>query len=563
MNLYRSKSLAIFILLLAAAFLPVTSLARSESVNCFDYYKFGVAGVFDNLHTEKGTYSPGDNAYISYDLVSKMDAPIVEGLVRIQIFYNDPKNGEELIEEFIAQNDLSLKKGDKIPYEFTWNIPKGADSGEYLVKAYLISGDMFNLLGLSFLPYGPPGVPGEETKFRVINNDKVSSMHLDKSKTTLNGVQYSFGDFSPQLAKDKQVTVATRLVNKGLSKKVDINYEIYSWDDVIGSPIQDYTKKETATLDANGAKDLSFSVPSLPTGTYLLKVTATTFGEKSIVKMRFSVGGVKGRYVFAGLTNFPMVKNEKNTIFFCLANSADRTTFFNGKGSVELKDEKGVTVFKESWGPREITPDPRGVKIDFVPTQDLSVATLKVALSDEAGNHMDDSVIKYDISKFRNINSVFDIKLDKSVYNFGDTMRYTISYKGPSGSDLKGDLVVYLLNPYEIVVYAIEKTQINGEFSDNIKLMGKSGSYKLVARELTHDIKAVQAFNLAEKTAVKSSTESPATKAKTSNGVSSSESSSMSIVYAILVVLLIGIAYYLMTNKAAKTAGTKAKKGGR
>jgi len=551
--------MALFILLLAATFLPVTSFAVSEPVNCFDYYKFGVAGVFDNLHTEKGTYSPGDNAYISYDLVSRMDAPIVEGLVRIQIFYNDPENGEEMIDEFIAQNDLSLKNGDKIPNEFIWKIPEGANSGEYLVKAYLVSGDMFNLLGLSFLAYGPPGVPGEETKFKVINNGKVSSMHLDKSKTTLNGAQYSFGDFSPQLENDKQVTVTTSLANKGAAKNADINYEIYSWDDVIGSPLKGYTKKETATIGADSSKDLSFSVSSLPAGAYLLKITAASSGEKSIMKMRFSVGGAKGRYVFAGLTKFPIVKGEKNTIFFCLANSADRTTFFNAKGSVELQDEKGISVFKESWGPSEVTPDPRGMAIDFVPSQDLSVATLKVALSDEAGTLMDDSSIKYDLSKFRNIDSVLDIKLDKPQYNIGDALRYTVSYKAAAGSDLKGEIVIYLLNPEETVVYAVEKTQIDGEYSDSINLMGKTGLYKLVAREVTHDIKTTQDFNLA---AAKTSAVSPDTTQKNTN-VSGAGFSSMTIVYAILILLLIGAAYYFMKNKTAKNAATDAKKGGR
>ena|GEM_PF-2009728 len=473
------------------------SFAESQSIYCFDYYEYGVAGVFDNMRTEKVSYAPQDKVIVSYDLISNMSAPIVEGLVRVQIFYDDPVKGEQMIDEFVAQRDLSLQKGDKVEGEFTWVVPAGADSGEYVVKTYLISGDMFNLLGLSILPYGPPGVPGEQIKFDVVNPDVVSAVYLDKGKTTLNGVPYPFGQPSPGFENGQTIAVKTSLVNKGQAKKVDVTFEVYEWDDVAGAPIDEYTKKESVTVGVDGSEDLSYSLAALPPGTYAVKVMAVTLQQKSILKMRISVPGAQGRFIFAGIESFPLVNGDANSIFFCMANSADHTTYFNAKGSVEVVDDKGAVVFWDEWGPLEIVPDPMGERIEFVPDKDVSVLTLKVRMTDDDGNLIDESVVRYDISTFQNIGAKVDVSVDKAMYDFEDKMRYTITYEDGSGTGLNGEVLVYLLDPSGIPLSVAKKQIVGGVYKDDIKLMGQSGEYTLRVREATHDVGADATFVLA------------------------------------------------------------------
>ncbi len=536
-----NKNVVFVSMLVAFVVFSGVSFAESQSIYCFDYYEYGVAGVFDNMRTEKVSYAPGDKVIVSYDLISNMSAPIVEGLVRVQIFYNDPDKGEQMIDEFITQKDLSFQKSDKVEGEFTWVVPVGADSGEYVVKTYLISGDMFNLLGLSILPYGPPGVPGEQIKFDVVNPGVVSAVYLDKGETMLNGVPYPFGQPSPDFEEGQTVAVKTSLVNKGQAKKVDVTFEVYEWDDVAGAPLKDYTVKESVTVGADGSEELSFSVAALPPGTYAVKVMAVTSQQKSILKMRVSVPGAKGRFIFAGLESFPLVKGDVNSIFFCMANSADHTTYFNAKGSVEVVDDKGVSVFKDEWGSLEIVPDPMGERIEFVPDKDVSILTLKVRMTDEEGNLIDESVVKYDISKFQNIGAKVDVTVDKAMYDFEDKMRYTVMYEDGEGTGLNGEVLVYLLDPSGIPLSVAKKQIRSGVYKDEIKLMGKPGEYKLMVREATHDVSADATFVLA---AAQKSTGKDA-------GGSTDDSGEQNNVhlYVVLLILIAAIGYFVMKKR--------------
>ncbi|MCK4428923.1 MAG: hypothetical protein KAU95_01000, partial [Candidatus Aenigmarchaeota archaeon] len=307
--------------------LPQFALAV-EPVDCFQYYKFQEGLIFDDLHAEKISYSPGEEVIVAYNLLSRMEAPVVEGKVRVQIFYNAPEQGEQIIDEFFAFKDLSLKLNDKIPHEFRWAIPNGAKKGEYIIKTYFIVGDFFNLAGVSFVPYGPPGMPGEQTTFNVKNPSTASRIYLSKENTFINDVKYRFGAFSPGYDKTEPITIKTQLVSEGESKQVDVELEIYKWDDLTGKPMSEHSVKETLSPELNGVEDIIYELPALDTGAYLVKFIAKSGEEKSILKLRFSVPGAKGRFIYLGLDKFPLIKDQKTTIFFCLSNSADYTTSF-------------------------------------------------------------------------------------------------------------------------------------------------------------------------------------------------------------------------------------------
>jgi hypothetical protein len=68
-----------------------------EDTDCFKYYEFQKGLLFKDLMTEKNSYSPGEVVDISYMLMAQMKAPIAQGKVDMQIFYNDPSDGEQML----------------------------------------------------------------------------------------------------------------------------------------------------------------------------------------------------------------------------------------------------------------------------------------------------------------------------------------------------------------------------------------------------------------------------------------------------------------------------------
>jgi len=146
------------------------SMASVEEADCFEYYKFQDGLVFDDLHSDKYLYPVGEDVIFSYNIINRMDSPVVEGKVRYQIFYDDSREGEQIIDESFASKDINLMPGDNTAQTITWGVPVTAKPGRYILKVYFISGKYFNLAGLSFNPYGPPGVPGAMATFEVSNS---------------------------------------------------------------------------------------------------------------------------------------------------------------------------------------------------------------------------------------------------------------------------------------------------------------------------------------------------------------------------------------------------------
>jgi len=96
------------------------SMASVEEADCFEYYKFQDGLVFDDLHSDKYLYPVGEDVIFSYNIINRMDSPVVEGKVRYQIFYDDSREGEQIIDESFASKDINLMPGDNTAQTITW-----------------------------------------------------------------------------------------------------------------------------------------------------------------------------------------------------------------------------------------------------------------------------------------------------------------------------------------------------------------------------------------------------------------------------------------------------------
>ena len=463
-----------------------------EQTDCFQYYKFQNGIVFDSLNPEKIYYKPGEDVIISYNLISKMESPVVEGKVRAQIFYNHPEEGEIMIDEFFVAKDINIMYNEIIPQEFRWKVPKYAENGEYIVKLYFISGDMFNLAGLSFLAYGPPGVPGEQTTFYVENSNE-STIYFSKKETYINEEKYFFGSFSP-IFDQTSFKIKTKLINIGKEKDVSIKMKIYEWDDLTEIPIERYTKTENIRVSKE--KEILFDIPSLTPGTYLVKLIAESGGEKSIMKIRFSISGAKGRFIYLGITDFPIKSGKENTLFICLSNSADYMTSFNGKIKVYVYDEDGNLIFKDEKY-EEIISSPMGFKTEFRTNENYKYIVLSAELYGEENELMDKVFMVYDYSKFKNIPRFLEIKTDKEKYSVDENVEYKIFYKDDENYPLSGKIVVAVHDSEDKILTSFP-INVKGEWSNKITFKNP-GNYKISALDLEHNLKSEVYINVVEK----------------------------------------------------------------
>lgn len=522
------------------------ALALVEDVDCFEHYKFQDGLLFDDINPMKYSYKPADDVFISYDLLSLMDSPIVEGKVRVQVLYDDPSEGEQILDEFIAYEDVNLMPKDRIKQEFRWRIPTTAKSGRYVVKTYFIVGKSFNLAGLSFVPYGLPGVlggvPGGMTFFEVKNTYPGSRIYFSKEETYVNDEKYPFGAFLSS-RESEPLTIKTKLVNEGPAKQVHLSLNVYEWDDVTDEPIEDYTVEKDISLEANGVEDVTFSLPELESATYQLKFMANYSDGKSILKLRIPVSGAKGRFIYLGMDRFPLIKNEETTVFFCLSNSADYLTTFTGRGTVELTDDAGNSILKENIEPFEVIPKPMGKKLQFTPKREITDATLRIDLYDDEGNFMDEIQLKYSYSKFPNIASDLDLEIDKTEYKAEETLTYTLTYRDDKGRPLSGKILLYVLDPNGVIVYMISDKEIGGSLTGNVKLPEKKGSYKIIALELTHEMRSEALFTVKE-TLV---TTAPTTSAEVTTSIAETEEPKADylLLIAVVIIIILVIAVFL------------------
>ncbi|MBI2674948.1 MAG: hypothetical protein HYX24_00695 [Candidatus Aenigmarchaeota archaeon] len=477
-----------------SALLIMASASAFEPAGCFPkdggYYDFMNGVRWLDFHTERPVYQTGEEMEINYRLGSVMEAPIVDGLARVQIFYNDSWQGEQIVDEFVSDGGLYLRKGDVLRKEVRWKIPKHAKAGTYMAKIYLLAGKGFNLGGISFLAYGQgsgTGVPGMLTNFMVENAGMQSRIYFDKTATKINGEAYQFAVPAPSIDEGKAVILSSWLVNEGDPKTVEVNLEVYKWDDINNQPMSQYNVSKKLSLSKNGKTEVQMAIPAgLKPDTYQVRFWARSGEETGLMKLRFSVPGELSRLNYAGLSGYPLKAGREYAAFVCASNAAgELMASAEGTITARLVDGKGETIFEDSSN-HTIPKQPAGFLKKFTPARDISDARLTVDIKDKGGEVVDSAELDYDLSKFQLPDARLDLKIASDVLGKDDALSYSIDFH--SGTyPLSGSLLVYVLDSDGKVALMKDTARIEGRQTGEIKAAFKPGRYRLVARETTQD----------------------------------------------------------------------------
>ncbi len=126
----------------------------ADNANCFDYYHFGSVQV--QLDGNLNKIISGTSLEFTGNIINQNNYPIIDGAVYAKIFRKQVDgdlvhaNGHNLVDQLFVAESLTLPAQSETPFDFMWQIPAYAKTGDYQIAFFFTSAKKFNLLGLLF-----------------------------------------------------------------------------------------------------------------------------------------------------------------------------------------------------------------------------------------------------------------------------------------------------------------------------------------------------------------------------------------------------------------------------
>lgn len=360
---------------------------------CATYFKIGSVEV--DVTPMVSSTVPGSPIVFRGVIRNDNPAPLLDGQVYVKVFYHNQKsatnvqeNGYQLVDQFLAQDNITLKANDTVPVTFTWQVPQYAQEGIYEAAAYYTTSNRFNMLGLTFTD----DVVGNTTAFSVVS-DSPAIAYFDKNDVTLNSTPFSFAAFPPQFAKDEKVVAHVTLANpKNKETTVSVTWNLYAWDFIKQEYLRD-TATEFVTLKPNERKNLSHVVMNSNDPTMLLVVEAKERDAKSVLNIRFIRTGIQeARANRLMMIQYPLRAGQTSSLFGCV-HSENNDTVHNAKLTLSLSDLNGNLIHSYTYE-GDIDRNVMGFKNDFVPNVSLTDFTLTARL-EQQGRQPDEITLTY------------------------------------------------------------------------------------------------------------------------------------------------------------------------
>ncbi len=367
-----------------------TSPTSDKIVNCFDYYKFGSVQV--TAESETNNAVSGNKLNFIGTIKNDNPYPVVDGTVVVKIFRMQSEqnaNGPYVVDQFIAKDNVNIDASSTKKFDFIWNVPAYAKSGDYQVATFFTSAHKFNLLGLTFTD----DIVGNKFNFKV-SGEQEKIVEFDKNSVKINNTPYFFAAFPPIVDVKKDGVITTDLLNEtDQSQQVKVTWKTYWWDAQMEENLLD-SRTENIDLNKGEKKNLTYIVTDNTHSVYLVVAEVDYKDTKSILGARFTREGIDiPRINFPAVTSFPLKKDTPTSVFSCLHNT-NTADIENGSLSLKLEDSNGK-VFHDFKYDGKITGAMMGVKDDFVPSQSYDKFSL-VAEFSQNGKVIDTAKMDYD-----------------------------------------------------------------------------------------------------------------------------------------------------------------------
>ena len=189
---------------------PVEPPNGPDIVSCFDYYTFN--SITADIFASTDSAVSGMSMEFNGTLINNNPYPVVEGTLYVKVFKSTgPEknpNGPDVIDQFVAVENINIPANGSVPVSFTWQVPAYAISGDYRLATFFTSDKKFNLLGLSFTD----DVVGNEYLFTILGEQE-GIMMFDKSSVVINDNPYYFAAYPPRIPKDQDAHISLTISN--------------------------------------------------------------------------------------------------------------------------------------------------------------------------------------------------------------------------------------------------------------------------------------------------------------------------------------------------------------
>ncbi len=361
--------------------------------NCFDTYQFG--SVSADIAPKVIQTLAGSQLSFTLNTTNNNDYPIVDGSVYVKIFQkqtdlkNAQKNGGYLVDQFFAKEGITLAARETKRFEFTWNVPAYAPTGDYQAFTYFESAKKFNMLGLSFTD----DVTGGKTDFKIKSESK-QVVQFDKNNVQINDQIRNFATPIPKLSATDKVVIKLPLKNSTTkAQDAEVTYTLYSWDGLLES--QKLSQKtETVNLKPSETKTLVYEVTDVKYPVYYVVAQSKWKDFSSIIDARFARENInRPRINFIGTTAFPLENGKEASLVACVHNISDSSPI-NGKVEVQLLDSNNAVIGNYNYT-GEITSDIVGLKTLLTPTKTYDNFKIHTKLFDDKDQIIDEAELSF------------------------------------------------------------------------------------------------------------------------------------------------------------------------
>jgi hypothetical protein len=291
--------------------------------------------------------------------------------------------------------------------------------------------------------------------------------------------------------------VKADLLNEGGRKDdVQITYQVFEFDDMLpAEEIKTLTKTETISFDANEEKSVDFVLPNLPVNSYLIKLTANSGTQKSILKLKVPIAGEKGTFVYLSLQDFPIATNIGGIV--CLTNigaESGSSKSFNGILKIQVLDNDGQTIF-EKEGTVGISGDVDGYAFNFDSPQVTTQAKLVATIYDSQKTLQDTMEINYDTASFIGNKKNLDAQVISIPSSDGDNLVFQVNYKDKYGNPVRGNILSLISDSSGKVVATIKEHEVFGTSQEKTAWVPlQKGTYNLRVIDQTVGISSTKEF---------------------------------------------------------------------
>ncbi len=272
--LYTKLRYIVFAVLLLVSFLggfngvTAQTTPQDQLFNCFDSYHFG--SVNADVYGATKSLVGGTKAHFNLTVVNKNTYPIVDGSVYVKIFKvvvggTKDVNGPDVVDQFIAVDNISLAATGTKNYTFDWNVPSHLATGDYRIATFVVSAKKFNLLGLTFTN----DVIGNTYDFKI-SSEYPKTVTFDRTTVTVNKQSYHFAAAPVRLSSTESATVLSKLSNPfNTLSAVPVTWKLYRWDGLKEDALVSSTT-EVVILQPNETKTVTFITGDTSSSVYYL-----------------------------------------------------------------------------------------------------------------------------------------------------------------------------------------------------------------------------------------------------------------------------------------------------